>query len=767
MLAQRCAQICARICVVVLMLFAQTSTAQTSRDDAVQVSTAEELAQALAVALPGSVIALAPGDYGALTLTSFGGEAENPITLTATDLTATDPAARPVFDRLDLRDVQGLVLEGLVFDYRFAPEDQDNFRPFQIFAAQGITLRNCLFDGDLAQGAGVGAGIGVGTGIESDGYPSGIGLAVRSARQVQILDSEMRSFARAMVISDSTDVTLRGNNIFGMRVDGLGFAQVERVVIEDNLIHDFTRPPEGKGTAAVHTDMIQFWTNGTTQPSRDIVIRNNVLNSGAGLFTQSIYLRNDLVDRGLAGSEMFYRNITIEENVIINAHLHGITVGEVDGLIVRRNTVVRNARSQGKADNPPLWTPQIRVAETSTHVQINRNVTSKIAGYADQADWQVEGNVLIQDRAPRQPGYYDQMFVAARTGDPTKLASFGYLPGGPLDMGSDQEGVGASRLGTVLLGAVPAAPSDTAALASEDQGANSAASSGASSGENAAGPATTEARIRILGSADSANRFTFDASLSLLPGGVSPDQVQFDWQIEDTSQQGPSVTHVFATTGPQQIVLTLTLPDGTTATARSEVIVVGPEVLTFSAATGQFTSFAKRDPLIVPNLALAKGPAILGQGGAVIAISADEIAPFFEARDFELHLRLRAIDGYEAAGELLRIHQSLRVTVTGRGTLDIRFNTATAAQLRLRAPAPTLLDGAWHDLTLRYSSVKGVFAVEMDGVIRSEGKISGLTRAKEHWGLVLGNPFENLKSFDGELESLSLRVNVDEQTVQE
>lgn len=750
MLAQRCA----RICVVVLMLFAQTSAAQTSaaqtsRDDAVQVSTAEELAQALAVALPGSVIALAPGDYGALTLTSFGGEAENPITLTATDLTATDPAARPVFDRLDLRDVQGLVLEGLVFDYRFAPEDQDNFRPFQIFAAQGITLRNCLFDGDLAQGAGVGAGIGVGTGIESDGYPSGIGLAVRSAQQVQILDSEMRSFARAMVISDSTDVTLRGNNIFGMRVDGLGFAQVERVVIEDNLIHDFTRPPEGKGTAAVHTDMIQFWTNGTTQPSRDIVIRNNVLNSGAGLFTQSIYLRNDLVDRGLAGSEMFYRNITIEENVIINAHLHGITVGEVDGLIVRRNTVVRNARSQGMADNPPLWTPQIRVAETSTHVQINRNVTSKISGYADQADWQVEGNVLIQDRAPRQPGYYDQMFVAARTGDPTKLASFAYLPGGPLDMTGDQEGIGASRLGTVLN-----APLDTVA--------NSAANS-----TGAAGPATAEARIRILGGLESANRFTFDASLSLLPGGVSPDQVQFDWQIEDTSQQGPSVTHVFATTGPQQIVLTLTLPDGTTTTARSEVIVVGPEVLTFSAATGQFTSFAKRDPLIVPNLALAKGPAILGQGGAVIAISADEIAPFFEARDFELHLRLRAIDGYEAAGELLRIHQSLRVTVTGRGTLDIRFNTATAAQLRLRAPAPTLLDGAWHDLTLRYSSVKGVFAVEIDGALASEGKVSGLTRAKEHWGLVLGNPFENLKSFDGELEGLSLRVNVDEQTVQE
>ena len=124
----------------------------------------------------------------------------------------------------------------------------------------------------------------------------------------------------------------------------MNFAQVERVRIEANHIHDFNRVLESPD----HADMIQFWTNGTTSPSSDITIRGNILNSGAGWFTQSIFMRNELVDSGKAEAEMFYRNVIIEDNVIINAHLHGISVGETAGLKIANNTVIRNARSQGK-----------------------------------------------------------------------------------------------------------------------------------------------------------------------------------------------------------------------------------------------------------------------------------------------------------------------------------------------------------------------------------------------------------------------------------
>ena len=88
--------------------------------------------------------------------------------------------------------------------------------------------------------------------------------------------------------------------------------------------------------------MIQFWTSGTTSPSTNITIRGNILNSGAGDWTRSIFMRNEMVDLGLAGDEMFYQNILIENNVIYNAHAHGITVGETDGLTIRNNTILYN-----------------------------------------------------------------------------------------------------------------------------------------------------------------------------------------------------------------------------------------------------------------------------------------------------------------------------------------------------------------------------------------------------------------------------------------
>ncbi len=671
----------------------------------VDVTSADTLAAALSSATPGTVINLAGGDYGDLTLKNTGGAADQPITLRS-----ADPAAPAQFDTMALRGVQHLVLEGLTFDYRFGPEDRSNLRMFQISESRDITLRNNLFDGDMAQGIS----------DEKDGYPNGFGLSLRDVKGAVIEGNEIRNFYRAMVTSQSSDLLIKANDVHGIRSDGMDFAEVVRVRIEGNQIHDFNRALE----ATDHADMIQFWTNGTKTPSTDITIRGNILNSGAGWYTQSIFMRNDVVDTGKGGPEMFYRNITIEDNVIINAHLHGITVGETAGLRIMNNSVIRNARSQGKDDNPGLWTPQIRVAPTSTEVVIAKNVTSKITGYDTQADWSVADNYLIQDRFPAQQGFYDQVFVAARSGDPTNLASFAYLSGGPLD----GVGVGAPQLDP----------------ASADL------------------PAEAKARpvIRVVADAAHSNRFRFEAGASALPEGVAADQIGYAWDLGDGSTATEAaVDHVFAETGPHQITLTLTLPDGSTVQAQSQINVPGPDVLEFSSETGAFTSYAGRDPIEVPNLSLVKGPAILGQGVSPIVIPAGMIAPFFQSEDFQLRLRMRGAAGYKSAGELLRIHQTLLVNVTERGSLNVRFDTATAAQLKITTRGLKLFSPQWHDIVFSYSAKTGLFRVTADGVEIGSGITHGIIRPLEHWGLALGNPFANRKSFDGELESLSLRVN--------
>lgn len=383
------------------------------------VSGPEALALALESVAPGTTLRLAPGDYGGLGFRRGGGAAGAPVTLAA-----ADPAHPPRFDRMDLREVAHLVLEGLQFDYTFSAADKIYFRPFTVVDSRDVTIHGCLFDGDCARGVSA----------VDDGFGWAFGLGVTEVVGFAIEGCEIRDFFRGLVVARCRDVTVLGCDLHDLRMDGMNFAQVQNVRIEGNQIHDFNRSLDSKD----HADMIQFWTNGTDAPSTDIVIRGNLLASGQGWFTQSIFMRNEEVDKGRAGDGMFYRNILIEENVIANAHLHGISVGETDGLVIRQNTVLRNALSEGEADNPPLWTPMIRVAEKARNVYITGNIVAKIVGYEGQTDWQVSDNLFVQDRTRMEAGFYDKVF----TGSPADPATLRYLAGGP----ADGTGIGAARL---------------------------------------------------------------------------------------------------------------------------------------------------------------------------------------------------------------------------------------------------------------------------------------------------------------------------------
>ena len=198
---------------------------------------------------------------------------------------------------------------------------------------------------------------------------------------------------------------------------------VAEVLIEGNHIHDFER----SRLASDHADMIQFWTNGSSRPSVNIVIRGNVLDSGTGGATQSIFMRNEEVDRGRAGEEMFYRDILIEENVIINGHLHGITVGESRGLTIRNNTLLRNqAFAQGENRDRRVTIPAINIVGASQDVAILDNIADRFPESGPGR--RVEGNLLAQDLSPMRPGYYHRLFTAALLDDPRDLENFVYLP---------------------------------------------------------------------------------------------------------------------------------------------------------------------------------------------------------------------------------------------------------------------------------------------------------------------------------------------------
>lgn len=348
---------------------------------------------------------------------------EGPLTLVA-----ADAARLPRLTKLTVSDSSDVAFEQLVVDYVFPGGDEPLWAaPFRLYRSRNVSFYDVLFDGDIHR-----------SNIPVDnGFPGGQALIAQDVQGLRIRDSELRGFWIGVTIMRSKDVVLTGNDIHSMRKDGMNLAQVENVLIEGNAFRNFDRSANSDD----HADFIQMFSTNTNQPTVGVTVRDNIFNSGDGLYTQSVFFRNERVDTGLDGPEMFFRDILVEDNVIINAHLHGITIGETDGLTIRNNTLIRNRRSEGKRFSEELASPRITVASASRNVRITNNIAYRFPA-PEGPDWVVQDNLAIQDAGRARPGFYDLVFENARRGDPQDLASFRYRRGGP----AAGRGIGAPQL---------------------------------------------------------------------------------------------------------------------------------------------------------------------------------------------------------------------------------------------------------------------------------------------------------------------------------
>ncbi|MHC0055787.1 right-handed parallel beta-helix repeat-containing protein, partial [Actibacterium sp. D379-3] len=155
---------------------------------------------------------------------------------------------------------------------------------------------------------------------------------------------------------------------------------------------------------------------------------------GEGNLTQSIFMRNELVDTGQAGEEMYYQNVVIEGNEIYNGHLHGITVGETAGLTVSNNSVLHADGNRPDGADDEVEIPTININSASTDVTITNNAVADINGYAEQPDWTVKDNAYVQDQDPDAPGWYEDVFTAESLSSETGGHAYVPAEGGMLDM---------------------------------------------------------------------------------------------------------------------------------------------------------------------------------------------------------------------------------------------------------------------------------------------------------------------------------------------
>jgi len=667
------------------------------------VSNRTELYNALGAANGGDTIVLEGGAYGDVALTMQRGINLNfPSNVTIVSADADNPA---VFTGLDLRDAANITFDGITFDYIFAEGDNIYNRPFSVSKSEDIIIRNSTFDGDLAQGISA----------VDDGFGYAIGLSVRDSSGVTIENNEFFEFHRGAVFAQSSDLQVSQNDVHSLRMDGFNFTEVTDVLIEDNFIHDFRVSAESDD----HSDMIQFWTAGTDSPSMNVTVRGNHLDIGTSDATQSIFMRNEVVDRGQAGTEMFYQNFLIENNVVVNGHAHGIVVGAIDGLVLRSNSVLHADGRNVDGIDRNVEIPSIQLSEKSTNVTVHNNITSNLLGYQNQADWSVKNNAFVQDQNPDLPGYYADIFLTSSLETVEGVHHFQAVTGGMLDI--LQAGANVTH-----------------------------------------GPAQQEglfAQFHVSTNANAATR-TFDASASALDGQPLPEGTQYTWSFGDgTTLTGKQVSHAFADGGVYDITLGITLPDGTQDTATSMLGVAGTTVLSYDAAAGMAVFDAGAEAAMdIASLASATVSARgieLGGAGTVLGIERSYVTPLLSKEEFRISMALQA-DNTESFGEVVRLHNSFIINVKEDGELWLRAFTEDGTQIHLVTSDANLSDTNAHDIDVKLD--QGRLEIWIDGALNSSTAMSGTLGAAGRHDLVFGNQFAK-ENFSGQLTAFEIAVN--------
>jgi hypothetical protein len=666
----------------------------------ITVSTSAELYAALAQVTGGETILLSAGDYGALTMNGrpgFPNEFNSNITITS-----ADPENPAVFDWMDIHGGRNITVDNVVLDYTFSEGDPDWTRPFEVNDSQNVNITNTVFDGDMVLD-------GV---ASSEGYGFAYGLSVRDSTDVVIEGNEFFGFGRAAIFSQSDDIVVRDNDIHSVRSDGLNFVQVQNVLIEDNHIHDFVAAYDSED----HRDMIQFWTNGTTEPSTDIIIRNNVLDMGEGSWTQTIFMRNESVDSQGGGQDMYYQNVRIEGNTIYNGHLHGITVGETDGLVIRNNSLVTvEDPNNAQQDGSLVWVPQINVNVDATSVIIQSNITSGITGENGQSGWLVANNALIQSRDASEAGYYDDVFVTSSRTVGEDGHHFVVRPGSLLDV---------MNVGTPEFRAAP--DLDTAG-----------------------------AVYQVEASGQDGNTHTFDAGLTAqMLADVGIEGASYHWTFGDgTTAEGLEVTHEFIYSGGHDVRLTVTLEDGQVFTAGNTVAIRGGNVLSFDGAVDTtITAYGFGDERELGEIsALNNGAIVLGTSDPA-SISRDVLGGIRGSDALTIDFTLAG----EGAGDVMRMHMSFFSKVTPEGALVVQMYNDAGESFLVTTSGAQLNDGAAHDISIQLED--GALRVFIDGELSGATEFSGTLPETGNWDLVFGNPWNQGADFNGSITELEVNA---------
>ena len=245
------------------------------------------------------------------------------------------------------------------------------FSEVELTDMSGISFKGITFKGAL-----------------KNGYGTGTGLEVKSSSNIHVEDCEFIDLMiGALFRTHSKNVSIVDSTLQGIAEDAIRFSTVDGGLAKGNNVSMRALP------GLDHKDMIQVANGGS-----NITLRENIMQVSDGK-THAIYMGNVKAKASLDRAD-FYKNIVVEDNIILGGQLHGISAGEVDGLIIRGNVLLQHPDAVSQRT---VNIPTIHVAKDSVNVTIANNVTHEKPAAADirwldvptPAKWRIVENTIV------------------------------------------------------------------------------------------------------------------------------------------------------------------------------------------------------------------------------------------------------------------------------------------------------------------------------------------------------------------------------------
>lgn len=595
-----------------------------------------------------------------------------------------------IFSRFHVSNVNNLTIKNL----EFTPANKiGNLNLISISNGQNINVENNTIKGratDFAENRSM--------------FLNNTGFFARSVKNLVFNNNQVSNLSFGVIMFGSTQDTVNknikiiNNTIKYIQGDSIRIVQSQGLLIENNSITNLL----GSAQSVNHTDMIQFWTTNTHAPSKDITIRNNFLHSGDVNLTQSIFMRNEMVDLGLATSNMFYQNISIENNIIFAPHHHGITVGESNNLNISNNTVLYNYNGY-----PESSAPKINVNPSSTDTRVYKNIVAK--GEGDDFD-----NFYVQRNNPDAVNYYGDTFINALSGSLATKQGLMIQP--PQLKRISGYGARASVINPITIATTP--------------------------------------RI-IYSQTNTPYQYAFVGKYSSDATGFLKDRKNFTWTFPNgIVKQGGGVKHTFNGAGKYKVILTLM---GESEPISTTMFVIVPSntlfdldvssvELTDKSANGVGVQLRKDTTIVVDD---ENNQLIKFTPTSYVELDRNTLN-IFERKEIGIEFEINLTRLPLNESQIFSIHQSSSIALLPSGNIKVELFNNKNDSFIVRSLGQPLIQNKWYKIKVTYSSITKKAKLYINNELVDRTNVFGYTKGREFWNPKIGKYFK--PSFKGYLK---------------